>query len=869
MRPGFRGFSRQITPQAISGAVLNLTGGASLLLGAVALAGWLLHIPGLTRLGPSLTPMAANTALGLFLDGAALLFIAAGHPKAALGSAIWSLLAGVTTLLEYGLSIEFHIDELLVHGYAGAFPLNVPANVSPNAGRMAPNAAVCFVLCGLALLWASASRRRGKWPTAIGAIGAVTLALGSATVAGYLTGIPMQVWGNGTGMAPNEGLGFAALGLGVLTFAWQYEGRDRWSRWLALAAGCLGFTISLCLGYTLGAEMQARTEFAAGVLWAYAVETSGQAFVGAADALRYEAASPLPFVVIGVGTLFSVLAVFIIELALASRRRAQASEVANARLEREIDAHQRAEKALHVAYSELAAIYANAPVALLVVDEHLRVEKANHLAKAFADCAAFAESAAFGECVAGAEYETPPATGLGDGPTIGCLQALANPKGCGYGAACDQCEIRRAVLDSLRNGFKHEGIESWVPVLANGVPDLRCLLISSAAMEFGGRKALVCVQDITAGKHAEKELLESRTKLTSALAEAEASHSLLAAAFTAQHDAIFVYNAEGTLVLTNPAADDYLGTSATGEVLPEVIERLHLSGGLSGSPTLRALYGETVVNAEGSAGGRVLEMSSAPMRNVEENIAGAVTVMHDITRRRRTEDALQATLHELESALDEKTVLLKEVHHRVKNNLAVICSLLSMKAGATDIPDAREALIESQHRVRSIALIHEQLYGTDHLDRVDFAHYTQELVAELNVACGTAQRGISVQLDSEPIELEVNRAVPCALIVNELVTNSLKHAFPGERSGQVRITFRKSAPGWLELGIGDNGIGCPEGAGGSGAKSLGLRIVQILAKQLDGTIRQERGDGTRFVLRFPEGAALKSLELVRHETQVG
>jgi two-component sensor histidine kinase len=817
-----REFSRQVTAQTISGAVLNLTGGASLLLGAVALAGWLFHIPGLTRLGPSLTPMSANTAAGLFVDGASLLFIAAGCPKAALGGAIWSLLAGVATLAEYGLSVDLHIDGFLVRGYTGAFPAN--------PGRMAPNAAVCFVLCGLALFWASDSRLRGKRPTAIGAIGAIVLALGIAMVADYLTGVPMQVWGKRTGMAANEGLGFAALGLGVLTFAWQYEGREHGSRWLGLAAGCLGFTISLCLGYTLGAEMQARTEFAARVLWDYALETS-------ADALRYEAASPLPFVVIGVGTLFSVIAVFIVELAFASRLRAQASEVANARLEREIDAHQRSEKALHTAYSELAAIYANAPVALLVVDEQLRVEKANHLAAAFA------------------ESETPQVVGLRAGPMIGCIKALADPKGCGYGPSCDQCEIRRAVLDSLRNGVKHEGIESWVPVMADGRQELRCLLISSAAMEFGGRKALVCVQDITAGKHAEGELRESRAKLTTALAEAEAAHSLLAAAFTAQHDAIFVYNAEGTLVLTNPAADDYLGTSATGEVLPEVIKRLHLKGGLSGSPTLRALYGETAVNVEGWAGDRVLEMSSAPMLNAERNIAGAVTVMHDITRRRRMEDALQTSLHELESALDEKTVLLKEVHHRVKNNLAVICSLLSMKADATEIPDARAALVESQHRVRSIALIHEQLYGTDHLDRIDFAHYAQELVAELNEACGTAQRSISVQVDSEPIELEVNRAVPCALIVNELVTNALKHAFPGERSGEVRITFRKSAPGWLELAIGDNGVGCPEGAGGSSAKSLGLRIVQILAKQLDGTIRQERGEGTRFVLRFPEGSA--------------
>src|SRR5450432_1895494 len=591
------------------------------------------------------------------------------------------------------------------------------------------------------------------------------------------------------------------FGSGRLGSGWLGSG---WSRWPVRAAVCLGLA-------------------------------------ALAEELRREAPGILPFVVIGVAASISVFAFFIVRLAFASMRRAQALESANMRLAREIEAHQRADRALHSTYSELAAIYANAPVALLVVNEDLRVEKANDLAVRFA------------------ERGEPGLLGLRTGPAIGCLNALADPGGCGHGPACEQCQIRNAALDSLRHGVKHEGVEAWVPVSADGRQELRCLLISSAAMEFGGRKALICVQDITAGKHAETQLRESRGKLTTALAEAEAANSLLAAAFTAQNDAIFVFNAEGTLVLTNPAAARHLGTGATGEMLPAVIERLHIEGGLSASPTLQSLNGDTVVNAEKSAGDRMLEMSSAPMLNADGDITGAVTVMHDITRRRRMEDALQATLHELESALDEKTVLLKEVHHRVKNNLAVICSLLSMKADATEIPDARLALMESQQRVRSIALIHEQLYGSDHLERIDFAHYAQELVAELIVACGTAQRSIAVQVDSEPIELEVNRAVPCALIVNELVTNALKHAFPGERSGEIRISFRRSAPGCLELRIEDNGVGCKEGAGGSNGKSLGLRIVQILAKQLDGTIQQERGDqrgdGARFVLRFPEGVA--------------
>lgn len=556
-------------------------------------------------------------------------------------------------------------------------------------------------------------------------------------------------------------------------------------------------------------------------------------------ALRNETASHLTLVILSIVALIGILGVFIIEFVLARKRLAKTSELDDPWLEPEIDIHQRSEEAWHITLSELAAIYANAPVALLVVDDELHVSKANDLAARLAGCS------------------TPDLTGLSAGLAIGCLKALADPQACDLGPSCADCAIRLAAFDSLKNGVKHEGVEAWVPVMVNGKRQLRCVLMSSAAMEFGGRKALVCVQDITSSKHVEKELHENRAKLTTALAHTETAHSLLAAAFTAQKDAIFVYNAEGTLVLTNPAAADYLGTGATGEMLPEVIERLHIEGGLSDSPTLRALCGETVVNAEREAESRVLEISSAPMINVEGNTTGAVTVMHDITLRRRMEDALQATLGELESALDEKTVLLKEVHHRVKNNLAVISSLLSMKADATEIPDARAALAESQQRVRSIALIHEQLYGTDHLDRIDFANYAQELIADLNVACGTSERNIPVRVDSEPIELEVHRAVPCALIMNELVTNALKHAFPGDRTGEIRISFRRSEPGWLELGIGDNGVGCPVSVAEGLSKSLGLRIVKILAKQLDGSIRQERGEGTLVVLRFPEGSTSK------------
>ncbi|MDR3701836.1 MAG: histidine kinase dimerization/phosphoacceptor domain -containing protein [Candidatus Sulfopaludibacter sp.] len=254
----------------------------------------------------------------------------------------------------------------------------------------------------------------------------------------------------------------------------------------------------------------------------------------------------------------------------------------------------------------------------------------------------------------------------------------------------------------------------------------------------------------------------------------------------------------------------------------------------------------------GAAGSRFLLISTAP---VELNGAKALLCVQDITGRKRAEEASQEILRELEKALTEKTVLLKEIHHRVKNNLAVISSLLSMRADATDEAEVRLALEDSQQRVRSIALIHEYLYGSEHLDRIDFAEYARQLVQELHAAFAADPSRVSVRIQAAPIALGVHRAVPCALILNELLMNVFKHAFPAGRAGEVSISFGECAPGMLELAVQDNGVGCSDSMARCGRKSLGLRIVNILAQQMDGALYRESSEGTRVILRFPGPAA--------------
>ena len=228
----------------------------------------------------------------------------------------------------------------------------------------------------------------------------------------------------------------------------------------------------------------------------------------------------------------------------------------------------------------------------------------------------------------------------------------------------------------------------------------------------------------------------------------------------------------------------------------------------------------------------------------------------DITQRLRAEEARQEASRAWESTAREKTVLLQEVHHRVKNNLAVVASLLSMQADATESAEAKLALDESQQRVHSMALIHEHLYGSAHLDRIDFSDYAGRL-AEVLYSAFVAEPGrIAMEMDVDPIEIYIKRAVPCALILNELLSNAFKYAFPGQRKGKIRISFHESGPGSLELAIEDNGIGLPPGRLTEGnTRSLGLRIVGILTKQLDGTLEQQACAGTRIVLHFPAEAA--------------
>jgi len=229
--------------------------------------------------------------------------------------------------------------------------------------------------------------------------------------------------------------------------------------------------------------------------------------------------------------------------------------------------------------------------------------------------------------------------------------------------------------------------------------------------------------------------------------------------------------------------------------------------------------------------------------SINENSNYHLWQYQDITGSRQAEV-------QIKSSLKEKEVLLKEIHHRVKNNLQIISSLLNLQSAEIEDPKASQKFRESQDRVKAMALIHERLYQSSDLAKIDFAGYVRSLTGHLVRSYKANAIRLNVEIESVPMNLDVS--IPCGLMINELVSNAFKYAFPGRKDGEIKVVFSEDKDRMLRLVVSDNGVGFPEDRNPEESDSLGLKLVRTLTEQLGGTLRYRNQGGFLCDISIPQ-----------------
>lgn len=317
-------------------------------------------------------------------------------------------------------------------------------------------------------------------------------------------------------------------------------------------------------------------------------------------------------------------------------------------------------------------------------------------------------------------------------------------------------------------------------------------------------------------------------------------------------NAMVMINGRGIIEMVNAQAELVFGYDRT-ELLGQPIEVLVPARFRPQHPALRGHFFSAPDSRPMGAGrdlyGLRKDGSEFPVEiglNPIETDDGTMVLsaIVDISDRKQKEESIR-------QALREKDVLLSEVHHRVKNNLQIIHSLLDLQSGQISDETVIAMLRESQNRIRSMSLIHQTLYQSKDFARVDFSNFLDSLLPTLMTSYSVAADRIALDVKIEDVHLPLNQAIPCGLIVNELISNALKHAFPGDRGGSIKVESRLRSGEDVILSVSDDGIGISEQLDLASTATLGLTLVQLLAAQLHGQIYIQRARPTRFELTFP------------------
>ena len=391
----------------------------------------------------------------------------------------------------------------------------------------------------------------------------------------------------------------------------------------------------------------------------------------------------------------------------------------------------------------------------------------------------------------------------------------------------------KVILESVLNTGKQKSYEtvyntpgsepmyyesSVVPRVLEGSKDIIGLTVSS--------------RNISDRKNSEKKLLESEEK-----------YRIL---FQRESDAIFIYDPDTTNILdANEATSKMYGYnhdelismsclkfSAEVKESTSAIDKIRGNGEINVPIRLHQKKDGTIFPVEIAGYSLLLH---------KKNVMFAVS--KDITERKKAEDQIKASLF-------EKETLLHEIHHRVKNNMQVINSLLKLQANSIQDNQIKDVLKDSQSRVYAMSAVHETLHGSEKLSEIDLKSYLSKITTAVFQTYSTDYRKVKLRGDVENSPVSINQAYPLGLIINELISNSLKYAFPDEREGEISVSIQRRDRE-LEMIINDDGIGIPDRLDWRNSKSLGLKLVQTLVEnQLDGTIDMESKNGTKFTIKF-------------------